>query len=211
MPREFIKIPRCINTISQIYNPAEIEAYFSLVKHITEDEESYEQRINKHIDYYVDRVWEDSKNQEEHTKKQLSSQRRRRRASMREWILEGSGRSRKQVERFNYNLSMRKNTALETNAKKLKDEDATIIKYEKKEIEIDYKSKYLQEKRDREKDKRLIIELKKQMAEREDRANREIEIQKRMINDMKKQLAEKDKYINDLLKRPIKVDALTDG
>jgi hypothetical protein len=208
MPREFIEVPRCINTYAQIYNPAEIEAYFSLVKHITEDEESYEKRINKHIDYYVDNVWEDSKNQDEKTQKQLSNQRRQRRFHMREWVFEGTGRSRKQVERFNFNLTMRKNQALKDNSERMKEKDAVIIKYEKKEIEIDYKSLYLQEKQTREKDKRLITELKKQLAEKDDYYKREIEIQKKIINDMRKQLAEKDKYINDLLKRSIKVNAL---
>ena len=172
MPREFIEIPRCINTISQIYNPAEIEAYFSLVKHITEEEVSYEARINKHIDYYVDNVWEDSKNQDEKTQKQLSNQRRQRRFHMREWIFDGSGRSRKQVERFNYNLTMRKNNALKINSERMKEKDASIIKYEKKEIEIDYKTKYIQEKQMREKDKRLITELKKQLAEKDDEINK---------------------------------------
>jgi len=208
MPREFIEIPRCINTYAQIYNPAEIEAYFSLVKHITEDEESYEQRINKHIDYYVDNVWEDSKNQDEKTQKQLSNQRRQRRFHMREWIFDGTGRSRKHLERFNYNLTTRKNQALKDNSERMKEKDAVIIKYEKKEVEIDYKSLYQQEKIMREKDKRIIAELKKQIAEKDDYYKRDIEIQKKIILDLKKQLAEKDKYINDLLKRSIKVNAL---
>lgn len=172
MPREFIEIPRCINLYAQIYNPAEIEAHFSLVKHITEDEESYQQRINKHIDYYVDNVWEDSKNQDELNKKQLSNQRRKRRHDMRDWILSGSGRSRKQVERFKYNLDVRKQNALKRNSERMKKEDTTIIKYEKKEIEIDYKTKYQEEKRMREKDKRLITELKKQLAEKDDEINK---------------------------------------
>jgi len=127
---------------------------------------------------------------------------------MREWIFDGTGRSRKHLERFNYNLTTRKNQALKDNSERMKEKDAVIIKYEKKEVEIDYKSLYQQEKIMREKDKRIIAELKKQIAEKDDYYKRDIEIQKKIILDLKKQLAEKDKYINDLLKRSIKVNAL---
>ena len=87
----FVQVPRCLNTYAQVYTKDEITAYYSLKQHQTETEAEYTERLDKHINYYVDNHWKDSKNQSSLTKKQLSNQRRKRRHDMKKWLIDTLG------------------------------------------------------------------------------------------------------------------------
>ena len=165
----FVQVPRCLNTIAQTYTKDEIIAYYSLKKHETETEAEYQERLDRHIDNYVDYHWKDSKNQSSLTKKQLSNQRRKRRHDMKKWVTEGSGRKRIEKEKFMMYIETAKNKIIIQNNEKIQsDKTQCVREYVKVEVNIDYKKIADDYKRQLEKKDRRIEELKILVVQRED-------------------------------------------
>lgn len=165
----FVQVPRRLNTIAQTYTKDEITAYYSLKQHLTETEAEYQERLDRHINNYVDNHWKDSKNHSSQTKKQKSNERRKKRHNMKKWLTEGSGRTRIEKEKFMMYIETAKNKIIIQNNDKIQSNTTQSVReYVKVEVNIDYKELYLESERKHVKKDKRIEELKILVVQRED-------------------------------------------